>query len=743
MRTLKTFLATALAASSAIAADDPRLEEIVVVERLFSDTTVVSPTSTITTDELKAINFLTTEDAVAYEPSLVIRRRFVGDPNGTMGIRGAGMFQTARSMVFADGLPLHYLLQTRWSGSPRWSLIAPGEVESAEVIYGPYSAEYSGNAMGGVIKLNTRTPQERQFLLQGTLISQDYDVLATAETYDGGKLYASYEDRLGDFGILASYNHLKNESQPMSNYYLPAEAQAELDEARVTGYIPGKNDRGEDVVYIGNSGTETTVTNLYKTKVTYDLVNLQLRGTIAYEERERDEDDKNNYLIDARGTTYWGAGNRNFDERGQDRESLLLGLGLGGTLSESWFFDIYATDFDVLKDEETRSGLNPQDPVFGSSVGRLTEHGDTGWQTLDIKLGTEQLFDYEDMRLSVGYSIDRYELEVDQYNTDALTGALDSDRSASGGETGTQAFFAQWGWAFDERWDLALGLRYEDWEAKDGYIYNYRKGKQTELEDRSESGMSPKLSLAFMPTQDISLRYSVARAYRFPIVEELYSNVSATTSIVVSDPGLEPEDGIFHNLSLEAAIENGFVRLNLFHDTVEDTIYNQSGTIIDDGVNVNVSTFLAVDEVETTGVEFVYNQQRVLGSRFGLRFNTSYTDSEIVENTVNPDIEGNRMPRIPRWRANLIVSYPLTDAIDVNGSLRYASDAYGDLDNGDTENEVYGAIDEYLFVNARANWQLTDYASLSLGVDNIFDELAYVAHPWPSRTLFLEGKLRF
>jgi iron complex outermembrane receptor protein len=226
-------------------------------------------------------------------------------------------------------------------------------------------------------------------------------------------------------------------------------------------------------------------------------------------------------------------------------------------------------------------------------------------------------------------------------------------------------------------------------------------------------------------------------------VEELYSNVSATTSIVVSDPSLEPEDGIFHNLSLETAIENGFVRLSLFHDTVDDTIYNQRGTIIDDGVNVNVSTFLAVDEVETTGVEFVYNQQQVLDSRFGVRFNTSYTDSEIVENTVNPEIEGNRMPRIPRWRANLIVSYPFTETFDVNGSLRYASDAYGDLDNGDTENEVYGAIDEYLFVSAKANWQVTDYASLSLGVDNIFDELAYVAHPWPSRTVFLEGQLRF
>ncbi len=41
----------------------------------------------------------------------MIRRRFIGDSNGTMDMRGSNMFQTSRSMVFADGVPLHYLLQ--------------------------------------------------------------------------------------------------------------------------------------------------------------------------------------------------------------------------------------------------------------------------------------------------------------------------------------------------------------------------------------------------------------------------------------------------------------------------------------------------------------------------------------------------------------------------------------------------------------------------------------------------------
>ena len=102
-----------------------------------------SPSSLLTQEDFVSINAATTEDLVNYEPSLVIRRRFIGDANGTMGKFAAqNMFQTSRSMVFADGVPLHYFLQTRWSGAPRWSLVSADEIAQIQVVYGPYSAEY-------------------------------------------------------------------------------------------------------------------------------------------------------------------------------------------------------------------------------------------------------------------------------------------------------------------------------------------------------------------------------------------------------------------------------------------------------------------------------------------------------------------------------------------------------------------------------------------------------------------------
>src|SRR5690606_9496781 len=98
-----------------------------------------NPTSVLTQEDMLGINATTTEDLVKYEPSIIIRKRYIGDANGTLGLRGSNMFATARSMVFADGVPLHYLLQTRWSGAPRWTMVSASEIAQVEILYGPFS----------------------------------------------------------------------------------------------------------------------------------------------------------------------------------------------------------------------------------------------------------------------------------------------------------------------------------------------------------------------------------------------------------------------------------------------------------------------------------------------------------------------------------------------------------------------------------------------------------------------------
>lgn len=720
-------------------------EEIVVrgSAALFSDVSDFSPTARITADELEGVNFNTLEDGIQYEPSITVRRRFVGDPNGTLGIRGSNMFQGPRTMVFADGLPLHYHLQARWNGSPRWSLVAPDETRAVNVVYGPFSAEYSGNAMGGVVNIETRMPEEETFDIQGTFFQQDYDVLGTDEDFTGGRQFVAYGNRWGNLSVYAFYNRLRNDSQPMDQYFGRA-SPANGDERQVSGGIPGVDVVGEDVVWFGDSGAEVTDTNLYKTKIEYEMGRYMLRGTVAFEQRDRAVENKNNFLTTTDGEPVWsgpvamddrrftvgGQFGNPFEAREQERNSLLLGAGLSGPVGESgWYFDSFATDFDIRKDQELRSARNPRDPEFDGS-GRVTEFDDTGWNTFDLKFSREGFGGLDTLQLSTGYHFSRYTLGLFEYDSDDFRSAeRTSPRGRSGGEMQTQALYVQSQWAFAPRWDLGLGLRYEDWEASDGFIDDER------FSSRSDSAFSPKFSLGYELTPEWSLRYSLARAVRFPVVEELFQSLDAGTTAQISNPGLAPEEGIHHNLRLERLLPDGSLTLNLFTETVDDVIFAQRGIV--DGVDLN--TFLPVDRVRTDGAELTYNQRDLLGTPLSLRFNTSYIKAIIRENRVNPSVEGNEFPRMPRWRVNALLSYPLTADIDVSGGVRYSGNHFNNLANDDVVDNVFGAMDSFTFVNLRANWEMSEQVQLSFGVDNLTNEEAYVHHPWPFRTLFLEG----
>jgi len=744
--------------SASVLAESVTEQVDVSAGQLFKDTTIVSPTASITAVDLEGVNFMTSEDAISYEPSVIVRRRYIGDSNGAIGIRGSNMFQTTRSMVFADGLPLHYLLQTSFSGSPRWSLVSPDEIEQVDVIYGPFSAEYSGNAMGGVVNIKTRNPQERRVVLEASAFNQDYDRRSTSDNYIGGKLFASYEDRIGDFGIYLSFNRLENDSQPQTQF-ASSSRTPDPTATVVTGGIDGVEEHGRPVTYYGDSGPEHVKTDLLKLKLNYDAGDYQLRGVVAYEDRDRDLENINNYLRDATGSTVWDStvnangntistsnfGASNFQHRNQERNSLLLGVGLSGSLDDDWVFDIYATNFGIIKDEAIRSGRNPQDPTFAANNaafgGRLTEYNNTGWQTLDVQAGTENLLGNIHQRLSIGYHYSNYELGIAPFRFNSITGEKGATRGASGGETQTQALYAQWGWAFAPDWDLALGLRYEDWNGRNGFFDdNPTDGildPVEQHENRNESGFSPKFSLAFFPDSSRSIRYSVARALRFPVTEELYQNVNEATQSSVANAELEPEDGIHHNLMLEQQIKDGYIRANVFYESVDNVIFSQN--VVVNGATLR--TFLPVTTVATKGAELIINQKQAMDSKLDVRFNISYIQAEIDKNKLDPSIEGNDFPRMPRWRANLLLGYPVTNKVDVNAGIRYASNSFGDLDNSDKAKKVFGAQDKYVFTNLRANWNIDNSRRISIGVNNIFNEEAYVHHPWPSRTFFIEGRI--
>ena len=90
-----------------------------------------------------------------------------------------------------------------------------------------------------------------------------------------------------------------------------------------------------------------------------------------------------------------------------------------------------------------------------------------------------------------------------------------------------------------------------------------------------------------------------------------------------------------------------------------------------------------------------------------------------------------------------MATWHVNDHWDVGGGIRYASNSFGDLDNGDVEEEVFGAHDAFTFINLKTSYTLNESTKVSLGIDNVTNEVAYVHHPWPRRTMFLELSLDY
>src|SRR5690606_4933458 len=279
----------------------------------------------------------------------------------------------------------------RWSGAPRWTMVSASEIAQVEVLYGPFSAEYSGNAMGGVVLIETAIPQEREFHLDGSFFTQTFDAYGFDDNVSGYKGFVSYGDKLGDFSYYLSYNHLDNQSQPQTFYYGDRTADSVTEEPLpIFGAIPGNNEVGAPQLFFGDTGVIDSTTDNYKFKAGYEFGDWFALLNVAYEDRNSLADSANTYLHDAEGNRVWGGnviqgGNRfslaasrlNVSE--QQRESLSLGLRVKGPLTDSIALEANFSQFDILKDQTRSSAVNPDHPDY-SLAGEVADFDDTGWQ---------------------------------------------------------------------------------------------------------------------------------------------------------------------------------------------------------------------------------------------------------------------------------------------------------------------------------------------------------------------------
>jgi iron complex outermembrane receptor protein len=384
-----------------------QLEEMVVSDKqsdgipskysLFPNTAKSTPTYTIKAEDVETkVNATTVEDVLRYAPSLHMRRRYIGDQNGMMGIRGSNIVQSTHNMVFADGMPLHNPVSSGFS-APRWSMVAPSEIETAEVLYGPFSAEYGGSSMGGVVNLNTKMPDKFEAEMNVTGMFQDMHRGGRNELLSGFRTFLSGGNRIGKFSVYGFYNHLENDGQPMDPINTTSVTPGAVGtRTRVTGGQLTPIPTGAAGIIFGDNGTQHVATDLFKLKMAYDLTEeLQARFTIAYEERNNYNNQPLSLLKDSLGrTVYSGNVNQNglnftvpataFRNSELNRQALNYGFNLKGKISKDWKIDTTASYYDPFKDNNVASNFSPLDRL-NNNRGQVTNIN-TWWASYDSDL---------------------------------------------------------------------------------------------------------------------------------------------------------------------------------------------------------------------------------------------------------------------------------------------------------------------------------------------------------------------
>ncbi|HEY0315374.1 MAG TPA: TonB-dependent receptor [Sphingomonas sp.] len=703
-------------------ADDAPPGDILVTAQKQQGRIENAPSSRATVDAktiAATANAVNVEDAVKYLPSLIVRKRHIGDTQAPLATRTSGLGASARSLIYADGVLLSALIgNNNTSASPRWSLVSPQEIARIDVLYGPFSAAYPGNSIGAVVNITTRLPDRLEATATVGTSVQRFSQYGTRDTLPSYQYGATAGDRFGPLAVFASIDHVTSHGQPLT--YVTANKAG----ACAAGAFDALNKNAAPICVLGANGIEAQRQDHIKFKaaldVTPDIRLTYVGGLFLNDTRATAE----TYLTGGAYTSAFSSGVYRTDQRHWSHA--VSATGTSGRLD----WQIIGTLYDFAHDRQSvPTGGLPAANAGGS--GNVTRLDGTGWKTIDAKAVWHPV---ETHAISFGIHGDWFRLNSNRYATaDWLDGNPGALNLQSKGRTRTTAIWAQDAWTLLPAVTLTAGGRYEWWKAYDGVLSQAPTPVQPAL---SANRFSPKASLAWAPSHGWTVRASFGEAWRFPTVGELYQVVT-TPVVAIPDPDLKPERALSEELAIERHDAHGSIRLSLFNEAVKDALISQTGTL-----NGTPSTFVQnVGRTRARGVELAVQRTDLL-PRIDLSGSVTYADAETRKDAAFPGAEGKLLPQVPRWKATLVGTWRPTEALSLTAAGRYTSRNYGALDNSDVVGNTYGGFYKYLVVDLRAQVKAGEHMTVSLGVDNVNNDRYFLFHPFPQRTFFAQAEWR-
>ena len=723
-------------------------------------------------EQFAGVNAANTEDLIKYAPNFFVRKRYSGDSNGVPGFRGTHSAQSARALVMVDGFVVSNFLGNSFGFAPKWGVVGPGEVRQFDIVYGPYSARYPGNSMGGVVNITTRDPSETEAFVTVQGLVQPYREAATRDDYYGYSAEAGFgwKQQDGPFSVRVTGRYFRNDGQPMTFLGLvpladakgqrvfdptaPVVSGAVVDpehvRATVAGTdIPGAPGNASNPYFAAQSPARITQQQA-KLKVGYDDGSVTGQLLFAYWHNEDSQHRPDCYLRDAAGNvvcegrvtfggeTYTASG-ANFSDT--LRDEFLAGIKLAAPLADHTTARLALSTYQIVRSDTFTSDGYLNGVNRGS--GTLAAQGPTGWWTADFAIENKT----PARELSFGLSANAYRTDQTRYtlaNWTSEAGAAFSTRTF--GKTRHLSAWAEARFLFGPL-TVTVGGRYDNWRAFDGGLArlgtNELAGQQVSnrYAARHADAFSPSLALEYRLPDGTQLQLSLAGATRFPTVGELFQgslNGDGSFNSDSFDPALKAERSIDANLLVAHDFGKFKLTGSVFFQRVRDAIFaftrfSQKGA--------TTNTFKNIDTTRQFGVELVGEARDWPLSGISIDANLAYIDSKTIDNPAEPAAEGVQFPRIPRWRMNANLRYDVTETLQGSLGMRYASRPNTDL-FGRQRGDTFGFTSELFALDLRLNWRASEHFRVSAGVDNLTNDRAWVFHPYSQRTFLLEAGWR-
>ncbi len=716
-------LKTPVYAAEDSASEPITLDEVVVTATRTKKNVESAPgkVNVVTKSDIEKRNIDTVDSALDTLPGVFNRRQSLSDTQASIVLNGIP--DQKRTLILKDGVTLN----NGYDGSVSFTGLSTDNIEKIEVVQGPFSSLYGGNAMGGVVNIITKMPEKREF----TAISGYGSSWSRGQSLDDlQKYYISYGDKLFDkLHILFDFGYKSTNGFPK---YL--NVQSTPPPAGITGGIPTTDTQGNARYIIGDKGDNTWWDDNIGIKAQYDFSKQsKISASFAQIRYKYNYDDPHTYLKDA-------AGNPIYSYPGVNQSTFVSYTGSGGKEANQYNVS-FETQIGIVG-TKLSFGLNDEVKNWYTQAGSLIAGGPGGTVSstpnqnynADLQF-TVPLFSINILTFGASFKTAVANTEksgLSEWKDETSTTALTNNY---GGKDRTYAVFIQDEILILNNLTAYIGFREDWWQSYDGYANQFGTGAfATTYDSKSDSSFNPKLAVVYKPFDDTTLRTSAGRSFRGPTVYELFTTYVSGSNTYYGNPDLKPETDVSWDVGITQGLWKGAkVSARYFENYMTDLIYNTT-------IAPGQYKYMNAGRAESKGITLEIEQR--FDKWLRLFANYTYTDARIKENSANPASVDKRITFMPDKMVNAGAECEVGPfAASLTG--RYVGKRYGTDTNTDKVNNVFGSYDPFLTADAKVSYKVTNFATVSFSVDNITNESYFSSYVAPGRSWFGQLEIKF